>query len=265
MTRAGLRSKALAGLLALSGHGLLSGAVLACQAEGAERVRVSAVSAHGDLRLADGRTVRLAGINWPERARARERERLAAAVQAHVLAETAGMVVRGAADRWGRLPVDLFVLSAEGRAPLWVQGELAEDGMALIWPEAASRPCWAALAERETLGRQARAGVWSALARRPLRSRLPVELRVPISGRVVYEGEVFSVRKGRSVTFVNFAGPRASTPSWLIDRKLAGALVSAGRDPATFAGKRLVLRAEYRAQPRLTLTVSSPEAVDVIE
>ena len=253
-----LRSKALAVLLALAGP------AAACEADGAQPVVVQDVTNLGDIRLADGRSVRLAGLHWPERARGRERERLAAAVRAHVLHERVGLVVRASADRWGRLPGDLFI-SRDGKPPLWLQGELAEDGMALAWPEAASRACWRALLERDTLGRLARSGVWSALARRPLHARLPAGQRVPISERVVYEGLVHSVRRGRAVTFVNFVGPRGTTPSWLIDRKLAGELQRAGRDPATFAGKRLVLRANYRAEPRLTLRVSMPEAVDVIE
>jgi len=259
MGRWASRSKAL--LLAL----LVAGGALACAPDAGMPVAVAGVAPGGDIALSDGRTIRLSGLDWPGRERRRERERLVAGLQAMLTGEAVVLVVRGGADRWGRIAGDLFVLRRGGRAPLWVQGEMVEDGFVRLWPEAAARTCLADLKEREQLARQGGLGLWAALAQRPPQRRLPAQARMPISRRIVYEGVVHSVRRGRVVTFVNFVGPRGSTPSWLIGRRLAADLARSGRDPATFAGKRLILRAEFAAAPRPTLTVTLPEAVDVLE
>ena len=86
-----------------------------------------------------------------------------------------------------------------------------------------------------------------------------------MSRRVVFESRVASVRPGRRVTFVNFAGPRDQTPSWMLSARQIRDFQKAGRDPATFVGKRLRLRADMELLPRPRLSVAGAQAVDIVE
>ena len=244
-----------AGLMVLS-----AGIASACEPAGPlESVRILGVDFRGDIRLGDGRTIRLAGIAWPSAAAPAARRTLAAHVAAMTVGDDAGVVALGQPDRWGRVSAQVFA----GKE--WVQGRLVEDGLALAWPEPAARGCWAELLERDMLARDGGLGVWSALGRRLAGLRLRDAASAGMSHRIVYEGRVRSVRPGRTITFVNFDGPRGKTPTLFIARRLSAEFARMGRDVATFSGKRLRVRAEFATAPALRLTVASPDGVEILD
>lgn len=246
---------ALAGLAAM----LAAAAAQACEPPaGATGARLASIDERGDILLTDGRLVRLVGIAWPPAHQPGARARLARAVA--LLVQDAELVAGADArtDRWGRQAVQLFA------GPEWVQGRLVEDGHVLAWPEAAGRGCWPQLLERDMLARDGGLGVWSALGRRPLGDARNMS-EGGFARRLVFEGVVRSVRPGRSVTFVNFTGPRGVTPSWFVSKRLSADFSRSGRDVATFQGKRLRLRAEYSANPTPRLRVATPDGVEVLD
>ena len=225
---------------------------------GAGFARVASVDARGEIRLTDGRVLRLAGIIWPSANRPETRAKLARIVAEMTQVGEVRTRVAAPIDRWGRHAAELIA----GKE--WVQGRLVEDGHALAWPEAAVRTCWPKLLERDMLARDGKLGVWSALGRRPSHT-VGWRREDGFPRRVVFEGVVRAVRSGRSVIFVNFVGPRASTPSWFVSKRLSADFSRSGRDVATFQGKRLRLRAEFSATPTPRLSVATPEGVELLD
>lgn len=254
----------LAMMFACASGGL--GSALACRpTDAAAPAEVRSVDARGDILLTDGRIFRLSGVPWPSSNRPKSRERLQAELTVMLVNEAVLVDAASVPDRWGRIAGNAFVLKSGAASPQWVQGQLVEDGLVPPWPEVSARSCWAQLLEREMLARDGNLGVWSGLGRRVLALRLRHDAGTGMSQRVVFEGFVRSVRKGRSVTFVNFSGPRGKTPSWFISRGILADLLRLGRDPATFVGKRIRVRAELRHQTTPRLVVSLAEAVEVLD
>jgi hypothetical protein len=227
-----------------------------------EQVSVASVALNGDLTLADGRIVRLAGVAWPRSKPARQR--VVAEVSAAVLHERVVLKDVAGPDRWRRHAAQVFIAQPSGKDPAWVQGQLIEDGVLEAWPEPAARPCWAALTERLMLARTGQLGLWSALGRRQLK-RFGAKAHSALPDFVLYEGVVRSVRKGRSMTFVNFVGQRGRTPSLFLPGKMIAALRQHGRDAATFTGKRIRVWATVGPGTPARLSIASADGLEVLE
>ena len=109
----------------------------------------------GAWRLADGRVVKLAGIELPASSDMAE----AAAVAAAILATGPPVLEPEPAplDRHGRLRVQL-----RGADGSWLQGELVQRGLALVAPAAdVPGPVLAALLALEAAARAAGRGLWA--------------------------------------------------------------------------------------------------------
>ena len=237
-----------------------------CSAKMAEVVQISSIDGDGDLRLVDGRVLRLAGIDWPAADQADQRAALRQGLAHLVAAGDVMAETSGPPDRWGRLAAQVFVRQPQADVPDWVQGAVLGAGLVAAWPESAAVSCWPAALSAEAAGRESRAGIWATYGATGGRSAL---LRPrgdsPMSRRVVFESVVSSVRPGRRVTFVNFSGPREGAPSLMLSVRQVRELLQAGRDPATFMGKRLRIRAEMDNSARPRLSIVGPQAIDVLE
>lgn len=224
----------------------------ACNVSEAEPVAVLRLAGTGDVLLADDRTATLEGINWPARDEPGARAALLAELDLLLAAGPVRALFTGAQDRWQRRPAQLAV--SAGHETIWVQGMLLEYGLTYAWPGEAAPRCWQELLAREANARKAGRGIWAGM-------RNPSH----ISPRLVYEGIVRSVRPGRRVTFVNFDGPRDQAPGWMLTARQVESFRQAGRDPATFVGKRLRLRATVEQGEKRRLTVVAPHMVEVLE
>jgi len=244
-----LRPMALAILLV---HGWLATAAAACDLAGAEPVTVLRLAETGDLFLADGRIITLEGIDWPARDEPARRAALVSALEHLFTAGSVRALFSVGVDRWRRQTAQLAVVVAGDTA--WIQGMLLEDGLTFAWSGAAAPRCWPDLLSHEALAREAGRGLWSAP---PSPSR--------ITARVIYEGRVRSVRPGRRMTFVNFDSPGGQSPGWMLTQRQMAAFRQAGRDPATFVGKRLRLRAVAEPGEKRRLTAVAPHMVEVLE
>lgn len=240
-----------------------------CPAHSAESVAVVALDSDGDIRLKDGRVLRLAGIDWPAKDQAEQRSvlrlRWAQIVMQDGVPRRLSAQIAGERDRWGRQAAQIFVSGSGSETAFWMQGGLLSSGLATAWPEPAMTICWAAALAAEERARVARAGLWSDFHHHDGSGLLRARGENPMSRRVVFESRVASVRPGRRVTFVNFAGPCDRTPSWMLSARQIRDFRKAGRDPAIFVGKRLRVRAELEQLPRPRLSVAGPQAVDILE
>lgn len=267
MTMALLTVKRLASIGRL---GLLLGlwpanGALACEMTAqAEPASVVAVDVRGDLLLDDGRILKPASILWPGAEAPARRRALQTRLAVMLVGAPVAVDPVGVRDRWGRQAAQVFVLRGH-QPPLWLQGQLLEDGVARAWLNSGEAGCRSAVRTFEMLAREGRLGTWSVLGQR-LHARSLRQMRAAGYGAtVVYEGVVQSVRRGRSMTFVNFVGPRATTPSWFVPQRLERNLTRSGHNLALLAGKRIRLQAEISYQPRPRLYVVNPDALDVLE
>lgn len=196
------------------------------------------------LRLADGRNVRLIGLNAPELARkGRSAEPFAEAARkrlVELVAANDGRVGVKAGeqgqDRYGRTLAHLY--DRQGRN---LEAQLLSEGfgqMVAITPNVALVPCHR---EAERQARSARAGLWAQL--RPVPARA-----VRTGGFVLLEGQVQRVERNRGGVWIELGhsvvlriapqvldtfaaadladlqGKRIEARGWMIDRSRGGGL-----------------------------------------
>ena len=177
--------------------GLASAASAAC-GTGAGMVRVESVDARGELRLADGRIIRLAGIDPAAGASAR---------LASLWAGREATLVAFAAkpDRWGRWPGDIVRGDSVSAA-----SDLLSVGLARVKPEFETRACEEERLVAEAGARRASLGLWNEPD-----SVLDVGdaegLAAADGAFVVVEGRVARVGVGRARVYLDFGRRGAFT------------------------------------------------------
>lgn len=172
------------------------------------RVVLVGRNAQGDLRLEDGRLVRLRSV------------------QAHRLDDPArtgdglagwtGQLVAlhtspdSRPDRWGRIMGDItapFEAGTASQAPTRHLGlDLLRSGEALVEPGHPDMHCRAALASAEQDARLSQAGLWSDPARQAaLKGEDAAALRAMTGRFLVIEGRILSISERNTVVYLNFA------------------------------------------------------------
>ena len=235
----GPRARALApaaGLLAVLWSSGAAGATAASSPVGP--LAVAEVVAGNQLRLADGRAVRLAGIRIPT-GDAEDAPALAGQAHAELRALLSGRQVRLALaeapyDRYRRL-----VAQVERGDGLWLQGALLERGLAQVQ----TRPGEAARAERmlaiEHAARAARRGLWAdaAFAAREASAALGDAGRF----RIV-RGRVLRVAPTERFVYLNFGADWRRDFTVRIAKNVARRLAGSGVEVASLAGQRIEIR-----------------------
>jgi micrococcal nuclease len=221
---------------------------------------VAEVVAGDQLRLADGRAVRLAGIRVPSGDAAGT---LALAEQARGALTTLldGQQVRLAMaeapyDRYGRL-----VAQVERGDGLWLQGALLEQGLAQVQ----TRPGEVVRAERmlalERAARAARRGLWADAAF----TALDASAALGEAGRfrIVY-GRVLRVAPTDRFVYLNFGADWWRDFTVRIAKALADRLAGAGLEVASLAGRRIEVRGLVLEAGGPLIELSHPEQVQVL-
>jgi endonuclease YncB( thermonuclease family) len=217
------------------------------------------------LVLADGREVRLVGIQAPKLPLGRT------GFAAWPLADEAKRKLEEAAlgrpldlgfggrrgDRHGRVLAHLF--DAEGR---WIQGELLRAGLARVYSFADNR---GAVSEMLALEREARAagrGIWGD----PYYAvRDAAAAGDWLGGFELVEGRVHAVGHGGGRTYLNFAEDWRQDFTIALDRQAAELLEEEGVGLDSFAGRRVRVRGWLKAYNGPMIEVTHPEQIEVLE
>jgi len=238
------------------------GAAAGCQPVAFATGTVANVVDARSFALADGREVRLAGIEIPaaDGAPARAKERAAD------LLSGATVVLRGLGsehDRYGRLWAQVFVATADGER--WVQAELVASGHAVVAARVGDRACAAELARRERAARQARLGAWADADYLVRRADDPAAVAAERGRFAIVEGNVLSVRESGSTIYVNFGRRWSEDFTVTIAKRNERVFTSAGIAPKTLAGRRVRVRGwiEERGGPWVEAT--RPEQIELVE
>ncbi len=239
---------AWAALSAMAGRGLA-----ACGQPGG-RVQVVSIDQRLDIALADGRTVRLGGLDapnsdhgLPEIAKA-TRDFLAGRL---VGQEANLMLLAGGTDRWGRVVADLWLPDLHGGPGDSSAAALLAAGYARVRPEFETRGCAAERLAVEDGARRAGLGIWRDPEFAVIGSSVLAELRRRDGRFVVVEGTVRRVGFGRSR--INLELVPHDGPTIVIARKLEPAFARTGQPVGALAGQTIRARGalDDRFGPRI--------------
>lgn len=243
-----------AALLAL----LLAGADGVAEQFSEGPIAVAEVLAGDQLRLADGRGVRLAGIRVPG---AEDAPALAGRAHSELKSLLSGWQVRLAPaeaphDRYGRL-----VAHVEREDGLWLQEALLERGLAQVQ----TRPAEAARAGRmlaiEGAARAARSGLWADAAFAPREANAaPGEV-----GRFrIVHGRVLRVAPTERFVYLNFGADWRRDFTVRIAKDVARRLAGSGLEVASLVGRRIEIRGFVLEAGGPLIELSHPEQMQLL-
>jgi endonuclease YncB( thermonuclease family) len=209
--------------------------------------RVVAIIDARTFRLADGREIRLDGIEPV--ATEKTKANRAAALSA-ILADR-DVTLSGeddTPDRYGRQHAFVFL----GPSETLVQGLLLAQGEALVSATVTDKDCASTLSAAEATARQARMGTWAdptALKN----AESPGDILAGIGRFAVVEGKVLSVRQAGATTYLNFGRNWTRDFAATISRRIIPAFEAAGIVLKSLENRRIRVRGwvETRGGPRI--------------
>jgi hypothetical protein len=192
----------LAGFFAAGDKASAAPSCEAAIADRLEPVSVKAVTDGGDIGLADGRILRLAGLRWPDTADLLARRQWAGDLDALLKEGLAEAAIGAKPDRWQRFPALVMIRDASGKAEL-LQERLTSSGNGLFWPEPGlEEPCRMALIEAERQARLKGTGLWKTQTVLLMPQDFPLDPQR--FGRLaLVEGRITNIVQRRSVTYIN--------------------------------------------------------------
>jgi endonuclease YncB( thermonuclease family) len=227
-------------------------------------VRIAAVDERLDLVLADGRTVKLAGVATVDPARSPDLAEEARGFLVSRFVNRDGELERLASgtDRWGRIIADLAVSDSAGLSRELVASTLLAAGYARVAPSFEARGCVAERLAVEDQARRAGLGVWIDPSTAIIEATDAEALRNSDGRLVVIEGVVRRVGFGRSRLYLDLV-PKGG-PTIVVPRRLEAAFARAGRALGAAAGETIRVRGalDNRLGPRLE--VSEPAMIEFL-
>jgi endonuclease YncB( thermonuclease family) len=265
------RGRFAAGVLALAGSYLVttdSASAAACGSETIGSGQVATVTDGRTFGMADGREVRLAGIevpvhvtNGPDDASRADAAR--AALAAMVAGQTVTLKRLDAdSDRYGRTAAHVFI-QRDGTARS-VQGELLAQGHARVAARLADRACALEFLALERAARTARLGLWGDPYYEPRRADMPAEILTERGRFTLVEGKVSSVRESGGTIYVNFGTRWSQGFAITIAKRNAGLFTSAGLEPKTLNGRRIRVRGWIEARTGPRVQAIRPEQIEIV-
>lgn len=221
-----------------------------------------------ELELADGRIIKLAGIESPPARRADPRF-MASAGEDLALWTSAPLVIavmKPQPDRWSRHEGRAFLLE-KAHAPDMLPSlseAIVDAGLARVDPSTERRPCLDKLYAAEQRARAARRGLWADPAFEVIDASNPPAFRGRAGSMAIVEGTVASVRAGRGLTFVNLGDGSPDSPALTIGRDALRLMEREGIKPDALARRHIRARGvlDLRAGPRLE--IAGPGAIELL-
>ena len=264
----------IAGLAAISAAARPAVAEDCVAPEETRKVRLAGLDRHGDLVLADGTVLRLAGL--APRQGETERQRFSAALQPWLGSEFE-LAALGSADRWGRAPARLLLPAgaAENNARRDLAGLLLAAGAALHLPEPGLGGCNALwrTAESGSLAKtvanradSATPATNLALAGLPvIDGHDPAAMKAQAGRIAVVEGRIAAVGERAQRTYLNFTRRRGAGGSIVLSRSLWRELQRGGWTASALTGKRVRVRGVIEGRDGLLIAIESRAALEMVD
>jgi hypothetical protein len=231
-------------------------------------VRIEASTPSGDIRLTDGRVVRLAYVmTGSGNADPARLATLIGAWRGRDLALRAW--AEGRPDRWGRLVVDLADLGSPqpGGAVIGHLGlALLRAGEGLVEPGHPDFGCRAALAAAESEARTRRTGIWSETARIAALKGADGAAVLTFEGRnAVIEGRIVSISERERTVYLNFARRWRDGATVTLSRRLWRDMISVGWNKEAAEGRFVRVRGIVENSNGAVLALSSGAAIEALD
>lgn len=224
--------------------------------------------------LADGREIRLVGIQAPKLPLGRRNFRewplareAKAALERMVMGKRVTLSFGGQRrDRYRRWLAHLH-LDTGGQATgfdnaRWVQGAMLSEGLARVYSFADNRSAIAEMLARERAARAARRGIWGHAYYRILDHRAAGR---HINSFQLVEGRVLTAAPTRRRVFLNFGQNYRTDFTIVIERRNLKHFADRGRKLVELAGKRVRVRGWLKRRNGPMITVTHPEQIEILE
>lgn len=211
------------------------------------------------LRLEDGRSVRLAGVDAPGAAQPLGAE-AQAALDRLVRGRTIHLLHGGGerADAYGRPLAQVRV----SRGRRWVQGALLDAGLARVRTTAGEASLASEMLQREARARARGRGLWAHPA---YRVRLPEEVSADETGFLVVEGRVRRTAQVGDRVFLDFGADRRRDFSVEIPRRARADFEAAGLGLDALHGRLLRVRGAVKPSGfGPVMRVDHPEQIEIL-
>jgi endonuclease YncB( thermonuclease family) len=204
--------------------------------------------------LTDGREVRLAGIEAPDRSKT--------ALEALVAGREIALLKLGAdSDRYGRT-VALVALQ-DGPAERTVQAALLERGWAQVAAQIGDFSCAAALLGAEQRGRASGLGLWADPYYVIRDAEDPAGI-LAVRGRfAVVEGQVLSVRESGATIYVNFGRRWSEDFTVTVPKRNERSFIAAGLPLKKLAGQRVRVRGTIEERGGPWIEAETPGQIEI--
>jgi endonuclease YncB( thermonuclease family) len=215
---------------------------------------VTAVRDGGTLMLADGRELKLAGIDVA----AGSTETL------HSLATDQPLRLERLGpqeDRYGRLVAYAF----PGESTQSLQGALLAQGRARVSMRIGDKPCAEALLTIERAARQEKRGLWADPNFAPIQAENLSRLRAEKGRFALVEGKVLSVRESGATIYVNFGRRWTTDFTVIILKRLQRTFTDAGVEPRKLEGRRIRVRGWIEQRGGPVIMAEAPEQIELID
>jgi endonuclease YncB( thermonuclease family) len=241
-------------------------AALGCDPASHQRAIVASVEDRLEIALADGRRVRLAGLDIPDAARGDPATAAAtlAIVRPWLSGREVGIrLLSPKADRWGRMLVDLFAAPSQAGKDgpeASVSAFLLASGLARVWPEPETQACLGEWLKIEAEARDKRLGLWRDPYYGVVDASDVENLRRRDGQFSLVEGAPSRVGEGRSRFYVDFGLHRGFT--MVVPKRRAKAFERAGVAILALSGARIRVRGALDNRFGLRMEVLEPENIE---
>jgi endonuclease YncB( thermonuclease family) len=223
---------------------------------------VAAVTDGRTIRLADGRDIKLAGIEVPQPAsdtgHAARTSRTA--LEHLVLGKAVSLTAPSdATDRYGRISAFAFVNGSE--TP--VQYKLLAQGQARVSALVLDSACLQALRSEEEKARDGRIGLWGEPGYSVRAAADGPAIRSQQGRFSVAEGRVVSVRDSGGTIYVNFGRRWSEALTVTILKRHERSFAAAGIEPRTLEGRMVRIRGYVDVRNGPVIEVTRPEQIEV--
>ena len=252
-------------LMMLSGPAV--GAGDECPPAGGLPVIVDSIAGSDNLRLADGRILRLAGIAVPPAA--------APDARLFLLRITKNANIRlhpqgPSSDRYGRVLARLSVRSdgqdiwQDAGQDVWIERALITAGLALATLTPGENGCFSALVASEAEARRSRSGYWAVDGAMTIAPSRFDEVAAAAGRFAVYEGKILRVAVRDYAIFLDFGEDWRRALSIILLRRHRQAVEAVLGPMQNLAGKTVQIRGIVERGTALRLRLTQPTQMRVI-
>ena len=238
--------------------------------EAGERQRVTEIVDGDTLYLADGREVRLVGLQAPKLPLGRPdfepwplSDEAKAALSRLTLGQAVTLAYGGRpVDRHGRMLAHLYLDPGPQTAQTWVQGAMLEAGMARVYTFADNRDLAAAMYAREDSARQADRGIWD----HPFyQVRGTGELDALIDTFQVVQARVLDVAEVDGRVYLNFGADWRTDFTVTLAPRTARLFAEEGVDVMAYEGARVQVRGWLERYNGPLIEATHPEQIRIMD